>query len=547
MGIKDLSKYIRKNTNAYVLTHLSHLYGKKIAVDISVFLYKMIRTQGEDDWVKPMVQFLICLKKYGIKIVCVFDGPNAPPEKLKERKDRKKSRDNVAAKIENIRMLIDKVKGYIDNDYIELPRDLRNEICTACKRQRNPEKFDAIDYRDINECVRVLDTAEKKFAKQCIPITTDHADTVKEIVNYLGMAVMQADGEAETMCAYMCIKGMVDAVLTEDTDVLAYGTPLFLSKFDPRKETVMTIEHKDLIEQFDMNSPQFTDFCIMCSCDYNDRIKLPQKDPKKKQTGIGPVKAYKLLMEHGSIDNIEYCTELDITPLNYERCRVLFTIPSMYDDIILPYNKHIDVDNIKKFLRKHGCPFLFQKISETWAPTSIEFISDEENEVQCDNTYEVQCDPYFVRVVTMYEVYCDGSCISNPGPGGWASVIISGGHEKIVKGAEDNTTNNRMELMAAIQALEHIDHTNNNAIVNIHVDSQYVKNGITVWIEKWKRNGWRTANKQSVKNCDLWKQLDLLNKKHTVRWKWVKAHNGDKYNEMVDKAARSEARSKSDM
>jgi len=132
-------------------------------------------------------------------------------------------------------------------------------------------------------------------------------------------------------------------------------------------------------------------------------------------------------------------------------------------------------------------------------------------------------------------IYTDGACSGNPGPGGWGAILISGEREKELKGGEPATTNNRMELMAAISALEAL---NQPCLVDIHTDSQYLRNGIMSWINQWKRNGWRTADRKPVKNEDLWKRLDSALGRHRVRWHWVRGHAGHAINERADKLAR---------
>ncbi|WP_342359211.1 ribonuclease HI [Terrarubrum flagellatum] len=133
------------------------------------------------------------------------------------------------------------------------------------------------------------------------------------------------------------------------------------------------------------------------------------------------------------------------------------------------------------------------------------------------------------------DIYTDGACSGNPGPGGWGAILRYGEVEKEMSGGEKLTTNNRMELMAAISALESLK----RAIpVVIHTDSQYVKNGITQWIHGWKKNGWRTADKKPVKNEELWKRLDAAVAQHQVTWKWIKGHAGHEFNERADELAR---------
>ena len=136
----------------------------------------------------------------------------------------------------------------------------------------------------------------------------------------------------------------------------------------------------------------------------------------------------------------------------------------------------------------------------------------------------------------MIKVYTDGSCLGNPGNGGWAFLIINKNDISYRAGFERNATNNRMELMAAIKALEFLNQHND---INLNTDSNYVKQGITNWIFNWKKNNWKTASKKPVKNEELWKRLDLLCEQHEVNWKWVKGHAGDMGNERVDKLARN--------
>jgi ribonuclease HI len=133
-------------------------------------------------------------------------------------------------------------------------------------------------------------------------------------------------------------------------------------------------------------------------------------------------------------------------------------------------------------------------------------------------------------------VFTDGACSGNPGPGGWGAILTFKGVEKELKGGEAHTTNNRMELMAAISALEAMKRP---CLVELHTDSQYVKNGITSWIHNWKRNGWRTADKKPVKNEDLWRRLDEALAIHNVDWRWVKGHAGHDMNERADALARA--------
>jgi ribonuclease HI len=132
-------------------------------------------------------------------------------------------------------------------------------------------------------------------------------------------------------------------------------------------------------------------------------------------------------------------------------------------------------------------------------------------------------------------IFTDGACSGNPGPGGYGAILLYGGHRKELKGGESRTTNNRMELMAAISALEALKRP---CEVELHTDSQYLRLGITQWLAGWKRNGWRTAEKKPVKNAELWLRLEEAAQRHHVDWRWVKGHAGHDENERADELAR---------
>ena len=141
-----------------------------------------------------------------------------------------------------------------------------------------------------------------------------------------------------------------------------------------------------------------------------------------------------------------------------------------------------------------------------------------------------------------YKIYTDGACSGNPGPGGWAAIIIVNDKVKdMFSGSEKNTTNNQMELMAPIKAIQRFK---KKSEISIFTDSTYVRDGITTWIKQWEKNGWKTAAKKPVKNKDLWKKLKSLSSKHSVKWIWVKGHSQNKYNNLVDELAQDAIKNK---
>lgn len=148
---------------------------------------------------------------------------------------------------------------------------------------------------------------------------------------------------------------------------------------------------------------------------------------------------------------------------------------------------------------------------------------------------------YHKKVINkMLKIWTDGSCLGNPGPGGWAFVATDGKNIAHRSGGEENTTNNRMELMAVIRALTA---AHRHSEIEIHTDSQYVKNGMQSWIKNWKKNNWKTADKKPVKNKELWQELDELASTIKIHWFWVKGHAGEEFNERVDGLARCAAES----
>ena len=141
-----------------------------------------------------------------------------------------------------------------------------------------------------------------------------------------------------------------------------------------------------------------------------------------------------------------------------------------------------------------------------------------------------------------YKIYTDGACSGNPGPGGWAVIILVNNEIKeMFFGSEKNTTNNQMELLAPIKAIQKFK---KKSEISIFTDSTYVRDGITVWIKQWEKNGWKTASKKPVKNKELWKKLKNLSSKHSIKWIWVKGHAQDKYNNLVDELAQGAIKNK---
>lgn len=347
MGIQDLYKIIPKEH--VIVYRFEELEGLKIAVDISIFLYKTIRSCGNEGWMAAFILLLCKLKKHRIKAICIFDGPNPPPEKKDEqtrrRAQNKKALDRLALCIE------------LKKELEERP-ELTDELIAKCKFLivGKSKKPDYTDYHDHENIIISLNQSIRKLTNQTIPITDEHKENAKEIVEMMGLTCIQADGEAEALCASLAVHKMVDAVLTEDTDVLAYGTPLMFAFKDYKltDNSIFGLHLSSILESLDMNHATFRDMCIMLGCDYNDRVKGYPQDGKKrkKPVSLGQKHVFELFSEGGMCieDLLEFIP--DPSPLIYERCREIF-VPQDVSDFKIVYASEPDYQALMEFFARH--------------------------------------------------------------------------------------------------------------------------------------------------------------------------------------------------
>ena len=306
MGIKNLSKYLRtKCPNIFETIHISEYAFKKIAIDTSLYMYhfKAICGDSNNAWLSAFVRLVALLRENHVHCVFVYDN-GCPPEKEAERKERQDSRAKTE---EKVCRLEDAIENYRENGIVE-------DILLEFQKARKLEQVRMLGKNSLESTLNIkgIEFAVKKMRKQIFTITKGDFDTTKKLFDILNVPYITAPLEAETTCADLCIQGKVDAVLTEDTDVLAYGTPVFLTKINTGDGTVVRIKYEDVLEGFGYDTDQFLDFCIMCGTDYNKNIFK-----------VGPVKAYSLIKEKKSIEEVEK-TGLDTSILNYRRVRELF-------------------------------------------------------------------------------------------------------------------------------------------------------------------------------------------------------------------------------
>ena len=304
MGIKNLNKFLRNNCpEIYEEIHISEYSFKKVAIDISLYLCKF-KTICGDGWLSAFINLITCLRKNEVHCVFIYDT-GAPPEKEAERKERAAQRAKLEEKVYKLEEAMEKfhLSGEIDQILIDL---YKRRTTKSGPPRLMKRKTDEID-------MGIVEGAVNKMRGQILDIKPEDFQKTKELFDILKVPYFNAPLEAETTCADLCKRGLVDAVLSEDTDVMAYAAPVFLSKINTTNGTCMRIKYPDILEQLELKSEEFLDLCIMCGCDYNENIFR-----------VGPEKAYKYIQKYSSIEGIAANTKLDVSILNHVRGRELF-------------------------------------------------------------------------------------------------------------------------------------------------------------------------------------------------------------------------------
>lgn len=305
MGVKGLKDLIRKKCpDVMEQIHISEFKHKKIAIDISMFVNKYKRKVGER-WMGQVVNLVSSLRKNEIHCVFIYDG-SAPPEKDREKDKRKDAHKKTEQRTMELE---DALQHYHQTGEI-LPIII--DFSKKMKSSGSPKRLlgKKVEGIDMNVIAKKI---EKRSTYNDYPLPQDFEMT-KELLTILNVPWFVAPMEAETTCADMCKRGLVDAVLSDDSDVLAYGTPNFLPDFSASNCVCTRIRYEDVLEGLGISSESFLDLCIMCGNDYNDNIK-----------GIGPMNALKMIKEYGNIETIETNTSIKTDVLNYKRSRELFT------------------------------------------------------------------------------------------------------------------------------------------------------------------------------------------------------------------------------
>lgn len=337
MGIKNLSKFLKdRHKEVFEEIHLSTYAYKKVAIDTSLYLCNYKALYG-DDWLRAFIRLVTVLRENEIHCAFTYDT-KAPPEKMEERKNRAESREKMYERIDNIETAVEKydTEGEISDVLLDFQK----------KRKISPPKLGA----KVN--IHTIKFMLEKMKKQAFSISKEDFELTKKLFDILKVPYFNAPMEAETMASDLCKQGKVDAVLSEDTDVLAYGCPVFLTKINTYTGTCFRIRLEKVLESMEFTYDQFLDFCIMCGTDYNKNIFK-----------LGPVKAYSLISEYKSIDNLPL--NIDKTILNHNRVRELFKDYEK-SGVKVPYCDIPDFNALQELSFKKNIKMDFKKLEESY-------------------------------------------------------------------------------------------------------------------------------------------------------------------------------------
>ena len=354
MGIKDLSKFLRgKCPDVYKEVHLSQFQFQKGAVDISLYIFKYYTIFGPGAWVSAFFNLIACLRRNNIHACFIYDT-KAPEEKSEERQARREKRDKLDARIEELIAALEKAKMTNEIDPVLLSL-IKDDESSKRKRLLRPG----------SETTRKVSLDEIEFEverikKQSVKIQQSDFDLTKSVFTLLGVPFFQAPGEAETTCADLCKQGQVDFVISEDTDVLAYGAPFLFTKINTSTDTCICVKYEDVLSALEVTSSEFLDFCIMCGTDYNKNISK-----------VGPETAFKLIKKYKTIEEVEK-SGYDVSILKHVRVRELFTKYERFTESI-PYCKPADFNALAEFMFVNNIRYNIDKLKRDLAPPELLF------------------------------------------------------------------------------------------------------------------------------------------------------------------------------
>ena len=329
MGIKNLHTFLRKHCpDAYVTQPLSAYRYKKLAIDVSLYMFKY-KTAAGDRWISCFVSLLAALRRNEVHAVFVFDN-GAPIEKQQERESRQESRQKIRDKAQE---LDDALREY------DLSGEISICLTEVMKKNAGGKQTRLLGSRAVNQQFdrKIIENELHKLQSQSIHINKEDFELIRQLCGIMHVPIIEAPDEAEKKCVELCLGKSIYGVITEDTDVLAYGCPIFLTNIQYHKSECTELAIEDILDELDLTYEAFRDLCIMCGTDYNKNIFK-----------VGPEKAYNLIKQYGSIDNIATETQLDVSVLKHIRVRELIT--AVPDETMIPFCKIPDFNKLDNFL-----------------------------------------------------------------------------------------------------------------------------------------------------------------------------------------------------
>lgn len=375
MGIKSLNKFLRTNCpEVFEEVHLTEYAFKKIAVDLSLYLCKF-KTICGDQWLRSFVNFVACLRRNEIHCVFCYDNGSVP-EKAAEKEERAEAREKFNQRVFDLEEALETYHktGEIEEILVDLYAKRRDK---SPPKKRLLKRPGPAGEEKVN--MNWVESKIKKMRGYILQISEKDFELTRQLFDILDVPWLIAPLEGETLCADLCKRGLVDAVLSEDTDVMAYGCPVFLSKINLGADTCIRVKHPDILEGLELPEEHFLDLCIMCGTDYNKNIFR-----------VGPQKAYEMIKRHGCIDSIAENTVLDVSVLNHKRVRELFRDYPRVDIEKVKYCGTPDFPKLQEFVFRYNvrmdvaglrAAFVHNVVVFEDSPQEEEIIIEEEEEV----------------------------------------------------------------------------------------------------------------------------------------------------------------------
>jgi 5'-3' exonuclease len=369
MGIKSLNKFLRDTCpDVYEEIHISEYAYKKVAIDISLYLY-VFKAAYQERWLRSFIQLVECLRQHELHCVFIYDS-GAPPEKDAERKERADSRAKHEQRTYKLEEAIERFHetGEVDPLLVEF----------QTKRKIKPKRLLRPDTHAID--IKSIEFYVNKMKRQIFDVTPADFALTKKLFDILDVPYFQAPLEAETCCADLCKRGIVDAVLSRDSDVIAYAAPIFLTNLNTDTGVCHRLHYDTILEELDFTSDQFLDFCIMCGTDYNKNIFR-----------VGPKTAYNKILNYGSIEGIEENTKLDTSILKYKRGRELFRGYEQAD-IKVPYCGAPNFEQLTVFITKHNINIPVESLRKAFVHNTVVFEDTDEEAASSDEEFILEID-----------------------------------------------------------------------------------------------------------------------------------------------------------